>query len=350
MGRHDVMDHMKTPTKAFRWPALPELTLEAARIEAHLFRSPTSVRQKIAGKVVTLTGPVQAPKGPQLAADVVFGGNAIRVYVPQDAIGALLALHGIEDDWRSYGPQTAALVTEHLLAEATAPLEAVLGGPLRVDAVLPAPDGPSGPALHLKVTTGTDQTATITLSAKPDLLAQLVAMIGKDCDAAEVLDLDDLPFPVRLIGPAFTVTSADLAAAEVGDGFFLEKDWSGLFTADVTVADHLAATARYANGGLHLTSEFSKRSKTNTSKEAHMSFTAATKADVTATLPVTVRIELAETTMTLSDLLALGTGSVLPFAEDLPTTVGLVANGKAFARGDLVRIDGKIAVRLTEIC
>ena len=66
-------------------------------------------------------------------------------------------------------------------------------------------------------------------------------------------------------------------------------------------------------------------------------------------LPVTLRIELGTTTLTLDELSGLEVGSLLPFVDALPTSVTISANGKPFARGDLVRLDGQIAVRLTEI-
>jgi type III secretion system YscQ/HrcQ family protein len=352
MGYLDVLDRKKTPARPFRWPVLPDLTLEAARIEAQLFRPSASVRHKIAGKTVTLTGPTKAAEGPMVVAEVVIGRHAVRVCAPEDVLGTLLALHDIEDDWCGYDPGTAALVTEHLMAEATVALEAILGGTLRVESLTPAPKKLAGPALHLDIAVGLDQTIPITLFADPDLLAQLLRMIGdeEDIDAAPLADLDNLAFAVKLMGPAFTAAAKDVALSRIGDGFFLEKDWSGLFITDVIVAGHLAAKARLADDGFRLTSDLSRHDKPNSGKEATMSFKSGTDDSDTATLPVTMRIELAETTMTLAEVRAMAAGSLLPFAQDLPTTVSLTANGKPFARGDLVRIEGKIAVRLTELC
>ncbi|NJM81715.1 MAG: hypothetical protein HC844_03790 [Tabrizicola sp.] len=348
MGFHDVPDRKTARPKAFRWPPLPELTPETARIEAHLFRKPGSVRAKIAGQIVTLTGPVRSAEPPRLAVDLGFGDKLLRVLVPEDAPGLLLGLHGITDDWQNYRHDTLALVVEHLLVEALAPLETVFGGPFRIRAVGPADDPAPASLLMLSVTVADGESRVFGLSGAAELLAAIAPMLSDRLQPDAGPDLAQLVFPMRLLGPSFSVTPDDLAAAKVGDGFFLERDWSALLQAELRVLDHMSAEVRH-EGGFRLTQHFSPQISATMPKEAPMSDVTAPEAPAAATLPVTIRIELAETTATLAELQAMRPGSVLAFAEELPSTIRLLANDKPVARGDLVRIDGKIAVRLTEI-
>jgi type III secretion protein Q len=349
MGLHEPMEQKAARLSTLRWPRLPELTPEKARMEALLFQGSCSIRHKIAGQIVTLSGPVRTNEPTPLAVDFQFGTKALRALLPQDALGCLLKLHSIEDEWQSYSAETAALVFEHLLAEAMAPLEPLLGGAFKVLKVGPSGKAATGTSLPLDAVFEAEDRRHIKLVADANLLAELAMMMTDNLDRPQGLDLSDLRFPAQLLGPSFTLPAKDLTTAKLGDGFFLECDWAALSRAEFVISGRLATVAQQERAGFQLTGELSRRTTINTHEDMPMSDTMTDDSDA-ATLPVTVRIELAETTITLAELQAMTAGSVLPFANELPSTVRLLANGKPIAKGDLVRIDGKVAVRLTEIC
>jgi flagellar motor switch protein FliN/FliY len=67
---------------------------------------------------------------------------------------------------------------------------------------------------------------------------------------------------------------------------------------------------------------------------------------------VSVRLEayLGGSTTTVGELAALGEGATLPLDAPLNQMVELRLNGVAVARGELVSVGDKFAIRLIEIC
>jgi flagellar motor switch protein FliN/FliY len=66
-----------------------------------------------------------------------------------------------------------------------------------------------------------------------------------------------------------------------------------------------------------------------------------------AMLPLPVESELGRCTMAVRDILALRPGSVIRLSNAVGSKVDLYAGGTPFASGELVRIGGSIAVRLS---
>ena len=64
-------------------------------------------------------------------------------------------------------------------------------------------------------------------------------------------------------------------------------------------------------------------------------------------LPVSVRF--GETEMLLEEVVRLGVGSVIELNSAVDDPVDLVVNGRCFARGEVVTVDGFYGVRITEI-
>jgi flagellar motor switch protein FliN len=64
-------------------------------------------------------------------------------------------------------------------------------------------------------------------------------------------------------------------------------------------------------------------------------------------LPVSIRF--GETEMLLEDVIKLGIGSVIELSSAVDDPVELVVNGRCFARGEVVTVDGFYGVRITEI-
>lgn len=66
-------------------------------------------------------------------------------------------------------------------------------------------------------------------------------------------------------------------------------------------------------------------------------------------IPVTVQAVLGGSTMPISDLLELRSGSVVELDRRVGEPVNLVVNGRVIARGELVLLDGDLGLTLTEI-
>lgn len=68
-----------------------------------------------------------------------------------------------------------------------------------------------------------------------------------------------------------------------------------------------------------------------------------------ADVPVQVAAELARLTLPLQTLLELERGSVVELDRDVDAPVDLLVNGLLVARGEVVVVDGRLAVRVLEI-
>jgi flagellar motor switch protein FliN/FliY len=66
-------------------------------------------------------------------------------------------------------------------------------------------------------------------------------------------------------------------------------------------------------------------------------------------IPLEITVELGRTHMVINDLLKLGQGSVIELAKLAGETMEIRANQKLIARGEVVEVNEKYGVRLTEI-
>ena len=62
-----------------------------------------------------------------------------------------------------------------------------------------------------------------------------------------------------------------------------------------------------------------------------------------------VSIRFGETEMLLEDVIKLGIGSVIELNSAVDDPVDLIVNGRCFARGEVVTVDGLYGIRITEI-
>jgi flagellar motor switch protein FliN/FliY len=66
-------------------------------------------------------------------------------------------------------------------------------------------------------------------------------------------------------------------------------------------------------------------------------------------VPIEVTVELGRTTLLVNELLKLGQGSVIELSKLAGETLEILANQKLVARGEVVVINEKYGVRLTEV-
>ena len=71
--------------------------------------------------------------------------------------------------------------------------------------------------------------------------------------------------------------------------------------------------------------------------------------DVILNIPVEVSLELGRTKMDLRDLLQLGQGSVVELERMIDEPLDVLVNGTLVAHGEVVVVDNKFGIRLTDI-
>jgi flagellar motor switch protein FliN/FliY len=71
--------------------------------------------------------------------------------------------------------------------------------------------------------------------------------------------------------------------------------------------------------------------------------------DFVLDIPLEVTVELGRTKMLINDLLKLGQGSVIELTKFAGESLDILANQKAIARGEVVVVNEKYGIRLTEV-
>ncbi len=66
-------------------------------------------------------------------------------------------------------------------------------------------------------------------------------------------------------------------------------------------------------------------------------------------IPLTISVELGRTKMVINDMLQLGQGSVIELSKLAGEPLDVYVNGKLMARGEVVLVNDKFGVRLTDI-
>ena len=94
-----------------------------------------------------------------------------------------------------------------------------------------------------------------------------------------------------------------------------------------------------------------RTSDAGANERSQASSTAATPANMEFILdvPIEVTVELGRTKLLVNELLKLGQGSVIELSKLAGQTLEILANQKLIARGEVVVINDKYGVRLTEV-
>lgn len=73
------------------------------------------------------------------------------------------------------------------------------------------------------------------------------------------------------------------------------------------------------------------------------------KLDFILDIPLEITVELGRTKMMINDLLKLGQGSVIELGKPAGDTLEILANNRLIAKGDVVVMNEKYGIRLTEV-
>lgn len=73
------------------------------------------------------------------------------------------------------------------------------------------------------------------------------------------------------------------------------------------------------------------------------------KLDFILDIPLEITVELGRTKMLIHDLLQLGQGSVIELGKPAGNTLEILANNRLIAKGDVVVMNDKYGIRLTEV-
>jgi flagellar motor switch protein FliN/FliY len=80
-----------------------------------------------------------------------------------------------------------------------------------------------------------------------------------------------------------------------------------------------------------------------------MSVSAVPNLDVILDVELELTADIGGASMTIAQLLALGPGALVEFDRAVDSPIDLKVNGRRIARGEIVAVDGRFGVRLTEL-
>jgi flagellar motor switch protein FliN/FliY len=71
--------------------------------------------------------------------------------------------------------------------------------------------------------------------------------------------------------------------------------------------------------------------------------------DGVLSVPVRLTVRIGQAQMTLADLVKLGPGTLVPLDRDAHEPADIFVNGRLVARGEIVTVDSRYAIRVSEI-
>lgn len=75
----------------------------------------------------------------------------------------------------------------------------------------------------------------------------------------------------------------------------------------------------------------------------------ASSIDLLRDVPLEIRAELGKAQRMVKDVLRLNVGTIVDLDKDAGAPVDLIVNSRIIARGEVVEVDGRYGVRITEI-
>ncbi|OWJ61405.1 type III secretion system cytoplasmic ring protein SctQ [Inquilinus limosus] len=249
-------------------------------------------------------------------------------------------------------PELAGLLLEAVAAELLPALEAAAGAPIAIESVGAAVPA-FAPAFHgtIAIRHGFAETAlhlAADEAARPALRRLIEAAPAQPAPCA------GLPVPLAIRIGAVRLALAELRGIEAGDVVFPDvacragealvvygegrgEAWAHLAKHDrgaVTVTGPRRPLALQDGGGWMAESD---------------SDAAAPPAERLGELPVTLVFELGRSELPLAAVQGLAPGAVIPLGRDPGEAVDIVANGRRIGRGEIVRVEDELGVRVVRL-
>ncbi len=164
-------------------------------------------------------------------------------------------------------------------------------------------------------------------------LTSLAQMMPKASVARQILP-NDLPIPYSVHIGMTQLSQSETESLQIGDVLVVEKTLLNRERVGMILSDDTHYTAMIHGDTIKIESIGYDVMSTTNNHDA---------------LAVNVTFELSRSRLPLEQLNRLAPGSVLKVGKDLQAPIDLYANGKRIAIGDLVDMDGTVAVRISQI-
>ena len=282
--------------------------------------------------------------------DVQIGDIQVEVWTSPNFLSQVLAVNGFKGATAEDLNENTDLVTEFLLNKALAKITSEFGA----DPVFTKRSAPELglPASHvpLRITSPAGQSVGFAIAAEIDTLTRILKLAVEEEVKTTGLLKETFKWPIALLGADLEISVEDLITLETGDGLIIEDPNETAKLRSVLIDGRLLGFAVEEAGELKFTGTLKKLNNSNLSEFGiYDMINRLDDGDDASDLTVTINLEIARADITLSALQDIAIGSILPFNAELPETVRLLADNEIIAEGELVQLEGKIAVRVTKI-
>lgn len=281
---------------------------------------------------------------------VKVGRNEITLSCSGDLFPKLLEEMGYRDDIDSMAPASAALTANLVLLR-------ILQQKKEWECLKPRvmsyehckePAPKVSCAFSLIDDRGTIE--TVTISGKASVLGRVIQILTSGAKMETRKLRSSIRVPVRIFAPQFEISIRTVRSLKVGDGMLLPLKWEMLEKRKVVVSSHLQINIERTDDDWRCIGELSNIFE-NSEEGARKSTMSDIKnqKELAKDMPVTVQLMVAETKVALAELEQICDGNILPFHQKLTHSAKLMIGDEVFAEGELVKLDDKVAVRLTRV-
>ena len=177
-------------------------------------------------------------------------------------------------------------------------------------------------------------------------LMLMAGLVAQRPAAQGPLAADALPLVLRAEIGVTVMPASQLATLQAGDAILVGHAWIAQDAQLWLAAGDWGLRVKHEDTKLVVTQPFNK-AELNMATETE---TAAGESAVALdSLPVRLHFDLGERSITLGEAKALQVGQTLELARPLSQAVNIRANGALVGTGELVEIDGKLAVSITSL-
>lgn len=331
---------------------LPRMTDAAAAVRR-------SIAQRQIGGDVTLFGQTWSVAtthhpltGARTASAIIcqIGQAEVTIAANSDLMDMLADHADLDDGMYQLEPTQRALVAEHLLSDELASLEDQFGTSIRVLRV--EPDVTYDLAeTHLRLAATTVDGDPITLDVWSDAPDALLTALTTTFPARPLQPLDDLKAQVKMLGPLSRISAKQCASLGVGALLQPAQSWEDEDNTFYLLAGNkVLAPLRYVQGE-GVVVDGTEVPFTDLIKD-HSQDTAMTATETKASLAdpnILVTVELSRMDLPLSQLQMIQNGDVVDFDLSSVDVVTICTNGKPFAEGELVQLDGSVGVHIRKM-
>lgn len=197
--------------------------------------------------------------------------------------------------------------------------------------------GRSSVGFTIELSSGQKSTCRLHMSQ-----TELVALAERIPRVAESRhgDIDDFPIDLRIFAGFTDIPLSDLRTVKTGDLLVLDHAW----------VDQDEVLVWFSSSTQPMVGRIDGRSITVTKLDGTYMNTELNEDSINAEeLPIRLVFEVGRTQLQLGDLKKMGPGFVLSLNKGIDTPIDIVANGKKVGVGDLVKVDGNVAVLIRSI-